>query len=439
MKQSSFAARLSQASTPVASPAIMQKTPLASSLANIGEMVNRSPASNQVTPVNNYTSVRNDDIRKSLEAAGMTQLVNPNEMELTYVNSVFQSKGFHKIENVTYDAVNTIGKAEFEDLNRKMKEFTSKMGGVNTAGIFDLIDEVSKGVAETDLESIYMKAVNAKPTLWALFLSLFDKNAKGRSIQQKLKALGDTLGANGKSLEVKLTSIEQDLSKQKQMQEKNVKDLEKSFEIYYNSFIELRKQYALIVYLEHSYKAQLDKFKADNSGSTDLVISKELQDYEGRYQDIQNKRLIIHKSMLQLPIIVQQNTNLVTVIKTLMKEIDNTLVSSFPLIRGNLQTIGVSIMTQKAMLGNNNAKELEKNLALMANRVTGDLAVAGATLSADLRLQEAQTVETLVGGLKTLTQRLEAAKEESQQKMNDATGILTNATNELKDLLGGKN
>lgn len=436
MKQSSFAARLSQAAP---SPAIMQKTPLASSLANIGEMVNRSPASNQVVPVNNYTSVRNDDIRKSLEAAGMTQLVNPNEMELTYVNSVFQSKGFHKIENVTYDAVNTIGKAEFEDLNRKMKEFTSKMGGVNTAGIFDLIDEVSKGVAETDLESIYMKAVNAKPTLWALFLSLFDKNAKGRSVQQKLKALGDTLGANGKSLEVKLTSIEQDLSKQKQMQEKNVKDLEKSFEIYYNSFIELRKQYALIVYLEHSYKAQLDKFKADNSGSTDLVISKELQDYEGRYQDIQNKRLIIHKSMLQLPIIVQQNTNLVTVIKTLMKEIDNTLVSSFPLIRGNLQTIGVSIMTQKAMLGNNNAKELEKNLALMANRVTGDLAVAGATLSADLRLQEAQTVETLVGGLKTLTQRLEAAKEESQQKMNDATGILTNATNELKDLLGGKN
>lgn len=439
MKQSSFAARLSQALTPAASPAIMQKTPLASSLANIGEMVNRTSASNQVTPVNNYTSVRNDDIRKSLEAAGMTQLVNPNEMELTYVNSVFQSKGFHKIENVTYDAVNTIGKAEFEDLNRKMKEFTSKMGGVNTAGIFDLIDEVSKGVAETDLESIYMKAVNAKPTLWALFLSLFDKNAKGRSVQQKLKALGDTLGANGKSLEVKLTSIEQDLSKQKQMQEKNVKDLEKSFEIYYNSFIELRKQYALIVYLEHSYKAQLDKFKADNSGSTDLVISKELQDYEGRYQDIQNKRLIIHKSMLQLPIIVQQNTNLVTVIKTLMKEIDNTLVSSFPLIRGNLQTIGVSIMTQKAMLGNNNAKELEKNLALMANRVTGDLAVAGATLSADLRLQEAQTVETLVGGLKTLTQRLEAAKEESQQKMNDATGILTNATNELKDLLGGKN
>lgn len=436
MKQSSFAARLSQAAP---SPAIMQKTPLASSLANIGEMVNRSPVSNQVAPVNNYTSVRNDDIRKSLEAAGMTQLVNPNEMELTYVNSVFQSKGFHKIENVTYDAVNTIGKAEFEDLNRKMKEFTSKMGGVNTAGIFDLIDEVSKGVAETDLESIYMKAVNAKPTLWALFLSLFDKNAKGRSVQQKLKALGDTLGANGKSLEVKLTSIEQDLSKQKQMQEKNVKDLEKSFEIYYNSFIELRKQYALIVYLEHSYKAQLDKFKADNSGSTDLVISKELQDYEGRYQDIQNKRLIIHKSMLQLPIIVQQNTNLVTVIKTLMKEIDNTLVSSFPLIRGNLQTIGVSIMTQKAMLGNNNAKELEKNMALMANRVTGDLAVAGATLSADLRLQEAQTVETLVGGLKTLTQRLEAAKEESQQKMNDATGILTNATNELKDLLGGKN
>ena len=170
-----------------------------------------------------------------------------------------------------------------------------------------------------------------------------------------------------------------------------------------------------------------------------MIINKELQDYEGRYVDIQNKRLIIHKSLLQLPIIVQQNTNLVTVCKTLLKEIDNTLVSSFPMIRGNLQTIGVSIMTQKAMLGNNSAKELEKNLAVMANQVTGNLAVAGATLSANLRLEEAKTMETLVGGLKSLTERLDAAKLESQQKMSDANSILTNATNELKDLLGGKN
>ena len=437
IKKSSFGAlaNLQSASQPT-QVATMERTPLSKQLEN---MVNNSSVSQAPVVRNNFTAVRNEDIRKSLEAAGMTALVNPNDMELSYVNSVFQSKGFHQIQNVTYESVNNIGRTEFEDLNRKMKEFTSKMGGVNTAGIFDLIDEVSKGVDETELESIYMKAVNAKPTLWALFLSLFDKNAKGRSVGQKLKVLQETLSANGKSLEVKLTSIEQDLSKQKLLQEKNIKDLEKSFEIYYNSFIELRKQYALIVYLEHSYKAQLDKFKADNAGSTDLIINKELQDYEGRYVDIQNKRLIIHKSLLQLPIIVQQNTNLVTVCKTLLKEIDNTLVSSFPMIRGNLQTIGVSIMTQKAMLGNNSAKELEKNLAIMANQVTGNLAVAGATLSANLRLEEAKTMETLVGGLKSLTERLDAAKLESQQKMSDANSILTNATNELKDLLGGKN
>lgn len=388
-------------------------------------------------PKSNYAVVRNDDIRKSLEVAGMTDLINPDDSELTYVNSVFQSKGFHKIENVTYEAVQNIGKPEFEDLNRKMKEFTSKMGGVETAGIFGLIDDLSKSVAQSDLEEIWQKAVNAKPSLWARFLSLFDKSAGSKNLNDRFKSLQQTLSNKGKMLETKLTSIERDLSSQKKTQEENILNLEKAFKIYYNSFIELRKQYALIVYLEHSFKAQLDSFKAQHAGTNDLVINKELQEYEDRYNDIQNKRLIIHKSLLQLPIIVQQNTNLVGVIKTLMKEIDNTLVSSFPMIRGNLQTIGISIMTQKAMIGNDSAKNLEEGLSILANKVTGDLAIKGATLSAESRLREANTVHTLVEGLKNLRQQLDSAKDQSQQKMDEATSILNGATNELKNLLGG--
>lgn len=393
---------------------------------------------NEVKSPNMYAITRNDDIRKSIQLDGYDKIVNPNDMELTYVNSVFQNKGFHKIENITYDAVSNIGKAEFDDLNRKMKEFTSKMGGIETVGIYELIGELSKTVNATDLEGIYQRAVNAKPSILALFLSLFDKQARNKSINSRFAEIKETLKNNGKMLETKLTSIERDLTNQKNTQEKNIKDLEKAFDVYYNSFIELRKQFALIVYLEHSYKGQLEAFKNANNGSGDLVINKQLKDYEERLNDIQNKRLVIHKTMIQLPIIVEQNSNLVGVIKTLTKEIENTLLSSMPLIRGNVQTIGVCIMTQQAMLGNNAAKDLEESSALMASKVTGDLAVSGATLSADLRLREANTVKALVDGIKDVTQRLDVACTLSEQTMNNATSIITNATNELKDLLGGK-
>ena len=399
--------------------------------------INQSGIQQNPVIVSTYASQRNDDIRNSLQIDGYDKIINPSDAELTYVNSVFQSKGFHKIENVTYEAIMNIGKSEFEDLNRKMKEFTKNMGGVDTVGICELMGDLSKSIDQVDLESIWQKAVNAKPSAWAVFLSMFDKSARSKSLNGRYKQLQTTLSNNGKMLETKLQTIEQDLINQKLIQEKNIKDLEKSFEIYYNSFIELRKQFALVVYLEHSFKQQFENFKTDTAGISDLVIDKKRSDYEERLNDIQNKRLIIHKSMLQLPLIVEQNKNLGGVSKTLLKEIENTRVSSFPMIRGNLQTIGIAIMTQKSLNSNQSASNLEKNAALLASEVTGELAKQGATLSASLRLKEAETVQALVDGMKTLKTDMESLSNQSQQMSDNAKNILMNATNELIVLTGG--
>ena len=387
---------------------------------------------------NSYTGTRNEDIRNALKVDDNDKIVNPTDIELTYVNSVFQNKGFHKIENVTYEAIMNIGRAEFTDMNNKMKEFTRSMGGVDTAGICDLMGDLSQSLDKINLEEIWQKAVSAKPSLWVKFLSMFDKQARSKSLNQTYDSLKLTLQNNGKLLETKLVALEVDLEKQQKTQEKNIKDLEKSFEVYYNAFIELRKQFALIVYLEHSFKLQLETFKAQNSGVSDLVVNKQLKDYEARLMDIHNKRMIIHKSMIQLPIIVEQNSNLVGVCKVLLTEIENTRVSSFPLIRGNMQTIGTAIMTQKALNSNQSIADLEKNAAVIAMKVTGDLAKKGATLAASQRLKEAETVKMLFDGMKSLRQDLDNTKSESQQMFDSAKSILNDVTNELIILSGGK-
>lgn len=389
---------------------------------------------NALQPSKTYRSIRNDEIRQVIKQMGFEKVVNPSDLELDYVNSVFQNKGFHQIDSVTFESVKNIAKTQFDDLNNKMKQFLQSMKGVETTGIYDLISEVSTGVKNADLEGIFNKAVNAKPSLLALFLSLFDKNAKDRSIASKLTELSQSIGIKSGNLDNVLSVIEDKLKQQQSQQEKNILELEKTFEVYYNAFIELRKQFALTVYLEYSYKAQLDQYKAEHQNVSDLMINKQVIDYENIYTDIQNKRAILQKALAMLPIIHTQNVNLVQVCKTLLGEIDNTLTHSFPMIRANLHTVAKSISAQRAMIGNENAKDLEENIANMASMATANLAVKATTLASSARLREANTVKKLTSDLKNLQNQLDSAKMQSQNEMAQAHQIMMTATDELKEI-----
>lgn len=400
--------------------------PYAEPASSVGALVSKS----------NFEVSRNDDITTALAVSGFDSIMRPDENELTYVHSVFQSKGFHSIDSVTAESIDSIGRQDFIELNMKLKKFTDSMQGIKSAGLFGLIDDLSKEIQETDIEGIWNKAVNAKPTLLAYILSIFDRNAKKKSIGAKLNDLGVLLGAKSGSLKDKLQQIENDLVRQKKEQEDSVKVLEAAFEIYYKAFLELRKQFALIVYLEHTYKAQLEAYKAANAGNTDLVINKKLQDYERNFADIQNKRLLLHKSLLQLPITAQQSNNLIGVCKNLVKEVDNTIIVSLPSIRASLVNVNAAIIAQKAMLGNESARALDENLAKLSSKVSADLAVKAELLSSESRLSEANAVASLVSDLRDLQSRMQVAKTQSQANIDNATGILTNATSELKQILG---
>lgn len=417
--------RATSLATRIGSGTQMPRT-YAEPVSSVGALVSKS----------NFEVSRNDDITTALTVSGFDSIMRPDENELTYVHSVFQSKGFHSIDSVTAESIDSIGRQDFIELNMKLKKFTDSMQGIKSAGLFGLIDDLSKEIQETDIEGIWNKAVNAKPTLLAYILSIFDRNAKKKSIGAKLNDLGVLLGAKSGSLKDKLQQIENDLVRQKKEQEDSVKVLEAAFEIYYKAFLELRKQFALIVYLEHTYKAQLEAYKSANAGNTDLVINKKLQDYERNFADIQNKRLLLHKSLLQLPITAQQSNNLIGVCKNLIKEVDNTVIISLPSIRASLVNVNAAIIAQKAMLGNESARALDENLAKLSSKVSADLAVKAELLSSESRLSEANAVASLVSDLRDLQSRMQVAKAQSQANIDNATGILTNATSELKQILG---
>lgn len=404
---------------------------------NVGTVLVDVQPSSIASKINNsYDAPKREIILNALTVSGFDKVVPPTDAELTYVSSVFQSKGLTNPDNVTFTLVSDVGRTEFSDLNNKLKIFTSKMSAVKTPGLFTLIDTLSQDIHKADLESIWERTTKAKPTVMARFKSLFNPSAEGESLNAQFRKLYDSLSEKGKGLEVKIGEIEGKLKVQKADQERNIKDLESSFQLYYESFIELRKQFIFIVYLEQSFSQQLESFKNSNSNTSDLTFNKKLQDYESVLTDIQNRRLLIHGALLKLPMTVKQNEQLILVCKNLLKEIDNTMQSSFPTIRSNIASLGIALNAQQGMIGTDSAKKLERHLQDMSMKVIGDLAVKSETLSSESRVSEAEAIRNLVRGLKEMDARLQTAKDQSKSNIETASNLLNESTIELKQILG---
>ena len=373
-------------------------------------------------------------IKDTLYNTEYTQALSISQEDHEFVLSEFTKKKFNNLANINYDTISTIANKEFNDLNEKLKAFTSQMDKVQTPGLFPMIDDLSKKLHDAELANIWNKAVNAKPTLWAKFLNIFDKKSANISLNSKYEQLTTLVTQRSSGLESKITELEKELVKQENEQRINVKMLEHAYSMYYKTFLELRQQLIFIVFLEEYYKKHLEDLS--NVVNEDaLVLQNELKDAETVLEDIQDKRLILHKTIVQLPITAQQNKNLVGVCKNLLKEIQNTRTSSFMSIRTNLVTLGTALKTQQALLTNQSAKDLEHNSSILASEISGNLAVKGVLLSSESRLKEVQTVQKLIENLERSSEALMEARQQSQLNIEEATATLLETTNKVKELI----
>lgn len=403
-------------------------------------VINQTVVSSQMITSNpsTYAATRNQDIVDCLKGQGYDSVMIPDEMELTYINSIFQNKGFHLIDNITLDAVDNIGKQNFLDLNNKLKEFTKAMDGVKSAGILSIMSDLSKEVDEIDAEGVIERATNAKPTFLALFLGLFDKHAKSKSIAQKLDGMLTIINDKKGTVEGKLVNMEKNLRDQYSEQELNIKTMDKCYKAYEDTFKEMRRQFGLIVYLEHNFKSQFEQYKQSVADKTDVLIGTKIMEYERVLKNIENRRLLIQKTMSQLPLSATQCNTLINVCQNLMDEINTTLISSFPSIRGSLTSLGAVISARKAMLGNELASKLEADLALTATKAIGSLAVQTELVSANNRKREVETVQKIVEEMKANKQLIDSAKQQASQIIKDSGNLLTSLSEDIKLIASGQ-
>ena len=381
-----------------------------------------------------------DDVQKALELSLSTsqtyELFAPTQEEIQHVSVLFKNRKLDNINVITYKVVSEIAKPEFVSLNNQLKQFTSKISSIKAPGLFTLLDELSKGVNDADLEQIWERTVNAKPSLMARIFSVFNPKAIGTNLQTQYESVYKLLTERSKGLEVKLGAIEKQLIVQKHEQENNIAALTSSFEMYFNSFQNVRTEFIFTLYLEEFYKQEIEKFKLANPNLQDLQVSKQLSEYESVLNDIENKRLVLHGALIKFPIIVKQNENLINVSKNILKEIDNTLLNNFTSIRSNLMGLGISLNAQQALLGTNQAKLLDEQSSKLSSKIVGDLSVKAEKFASESRLREAENIKKLVGDIRVINDKVQQAKEENKADMQKAQDILNEATQELKQILG---
>ena len=397
------------------------------------------PVKNQTTLVQDvkpsFTQQRNNLVVEALQKQGSFALLNPTQQELSYIEGVYNSTNFHNMDYLTEEYASRFAEKEMQDMSKSLSEFMRDMGLVasDNSSIAVLMDNLSKEANTKELEGIWQSAINAKPTLLAQMIGLFNSQYKKKNVINQVSKFSQIIDDKGQRIGNRIDNIEKDLINQQQAQKNHIKLLEGTFELYYQSFKKIREKFILINYIETNYRSQLEVFKKGELVS--IEAQKKLNQYERILSLIENKRLLIHKSLMQIVFTVDNNDKLIKSCQNVLIDIDGILLHSLPNIKSNLITIAIALRTEKTLLENESITMFDSNQSILAKKVSSDLIIKTEELQGKKRLRDSEIMSELVLETKNLQERLKIAKENKQKDVDKATEMMNNASQELVKIL----
>lgn len=370
-----------------------------------------------------------------LKMSGFDSILVPSNIEIQYVRGLFDRSGIVNIAHVSYDTVDEIARSEFLKLNSGLAELTKKYSNVKMPQMLAIIQHLTKEVDKAQIIQTWEDVQNVKPTVGQKIIALFNKDHLSHELNKRFNQALQIISGSAATLENEIIQIEKNLREEYKSQEENIRDLENSFEKYFDAFKDLRRSFIFVVILEDFYRRGLDAYKA-SINTNDLMIQHRLSEYESIYSEIQNKKAIIHKALLQLPVMSMQNKALITASRQTMRDINNTLVSTMPMIRGNITQIVAAIRVEHGLNGSKAAQNLESNLSTMSMQLMGDVAKRAASAASEGRLKDAQNISNLVSSLKNFKEEMNNAAIENNRRFSEAEDLMIKSTAELKQILG---
>lgn len=342
------------------------------------------------------------------------------------------------LATMTPDAILKIGDPEVQGLNTALKGFLAGVSPENASVLLKILQDINRGIEGHELERI-AEMVTKKSTPSA-FMALIGKfipqfapdvdaltrdqiDAVGKEVSEATRSLEKFLGEHEAVVEGEIVNIMGKLGQ-----------IESLKYTYRGHFENLLVVVAVLQALCEQLESDIEAKKQECATSPTLRLNTELEDMEQKLSHLRNRFVTVKTMLLRLPayhVLIQQ---IEAADVSNLQELINTARTRFTGVR--MACLGLSHLVQTHLSQQVLAatKNLDATIQQTVQTNMNQVVLESVTAPGDTRLEEAKSLQKLVGEMADLRKTVNEARRVELGKYRQAEAFLEQAHQELIEL-----
>lgn len=348
------------------------------------------------------------------------------------------NKHYTDPSKIVYEDISNIAKSEFKTIKQQHSALTKTINVVEGAGLYHIMEELNKGLKDSELERLYHKACTIKPSFYSKVLSTIGIGSKYKteSLNKQYEILNSDVINKSVGLDSVLVKLEKDVLQKRSQAMTSLGHLKQGFSLYFDQLQLLSTQYLLCTLVLENYIKYLENLKTLNNDNA--VNRKVIIESEQYLNALYNKQATILNTIQLIPLRSEEYGHMIKAITNIIQEADCTLDSKFASIRNSLNSLSISIKAQQNLIGQQKTYDMERQLNLMTTKSVADLARKTSTLSSSNRLQESLDVREQLETLINIHAELKESEVTEREQYQQAISNMADNIRDIKQFLDEK-
>lgn len=331
------------------------------------------------------------------------------------------------IDNLASAQIVLIGHQAEEALTKTLDTFLSHIERAKDPKIFALFDRLQHGVEEAKLPDLLEEIQSGKIGLKARVKGFFNKKTLAGAAQKAYIATCDLVSGRTNALSGVMRGLETELST---ALSSLLAELQ-SFDALHSEYRDHIDEFAITAAVAQAFlakaKLEVQKQKAELTGSTDTLALSDLEQKEQKLQLLESRALALEGVYSRLPadrMVIQQILSAgvqtlqetATTATTRFSSIKTTLIA----LHGALQVKGVQQLTAKHAV-------LDNQLSDIRGKLMKEVVTTAANAPGDNRINQAQQLQSLITLTGEIQSLVASARESNKTKFEQARGMFSTA------------
>jgi hypothetical protein len=321
-----------------------------------------------------------------------------------------------------------------QSLQRTLDGFLARLDKRTAAQVFTLFGRLEQGVDDAKLPEVLEQIQKGeKPGLLASILGKLRGKGRDDLVRELLSEIGDTVRGRTKTLADVMNKLEGELEEEMKKLFAELQTLETLKQNYGTHFGE----FTIAAAVARSFTDKAGEYvAAEEKGlnPADVAEQARVRELQNKLQLLKSRALALEGTYTRLPadqLVIQQIEQ--AGVSTL-QETATTLASRFASIKMTLLSINGAFAVKNVQQIAQRQAELDRQLTEVRGEALKDVAVSAAEAPGENRLAQAQQIESIIASTKEIHALVQAAKQTTEEKFEEARQKFASAREELAAL-----